>query len=69
MQTWFSLGVMRTGSFFSDGSCSTSDRSEDDMALEEYSLEGTHESSSQPEQQTLVSYVTCLMGTRIIGNV
>ena len=60
---------MRTGSFFSDGSCSTSDRSEDDMALEEYSLEGIHESSSQPEQQTLVGYVTCLMGTRIIGNI
>ena len=41
--------------FFSEGSCSMSDRSEDDMTVEDSSCEGIHKSSSQPEQRTLVS--------------
>ncbi|XP_067023429.1 uncharacterized protein [Acropora muricata] len=42
--------------FFSEGSCSMSDRSEDDMTVEDSSCEGIHKSSSQPEQRTLAMF-------------
>ena len=55
MKVLFLVGMMETGSFFSEGDSSGDDNDVDDEMLPEESSVEKHESSMQPEQQLLVS--------------